>query len=284
MIKGVSLHIGLNTVNPLHYQDEQGRPWDGKLNACENDARDMQALAEAQGFSTTLVLNSEATAQRISNEIRLAAQQLQAGDLFFMSYSGHGGQVWDNNNDEPKDEDKLTDMAGAKDETFCLYDRQFLDDEIYACLSHIPAGVRVLVLSDECHSGTVVRLVDDADLPAVRQMPFSASVNTVKANPGVYNAVWAEKASLQAAKAQTKSSVLLLSGCQDNQLSRDGSHNGAFTGAVLKIWQNGNFAGNYRQFHQKVVAAIPANYQQTPNYFTTGVTNAAFEQQKPFTI
>lgn len=40
MAKGISLHIGLNSVDPVHYQG-----WDGKLAACEFDAKDMVALA-----------------------------------------------------------------------------------------------------------------------------------------------------------------------------------------------------------------------------------------------
>lgn len=35
--KGISLHIGLNRVDPAHYQG-----WDGKLNGCENDAKSME--------------------------------------------------------------------------------------------------------------------------------------------------------------------------------------------------------------------------------------------------
>ena len=36
MTTGISLHIGLNYVDPNHYSD-----WDGKLNAAEYDAKDM---------------------------------------------------------------------------------------------------------------------------------------------------------------------------------------------------------------------------------------------------
>ena len=42
MPKSVSLHIGLNSVDPNHYQG-----WDGALSACEFDANDMEAIAKA---------------------------------------------------------------------------------------------------------------------------------------------------------------------------------------------------------------------------------------------
>jgi hypothetical protein len=40
MPKGISLHIGLNRVDPAHYAG-----WDGRLNACESDAEDTAQLA-----------------------------------------------------------------------------------------------------------------------------------------------------------------------------------------------------------------------------------------------
>ena len=42
MPKGISLHIGLNRVDPVHYGG-----WDGQLMACEFDANDMMDLARA---------------------------------------------------------------------------------------------------------------------------------------------------------------------------------------------------------------------------------------------
>ena len=35
MAKGLSMHVGLNHVNPAHYEG-----WDGELNACVADARE----------------------------------------------------------------------------------------------------------------------------------------------------------------------------------------------------------------------------------------------------
>ncbi len=39
-------------------------------------------------------------------------------------------------------------------------------------------------------------------------------------------------------------SLILISGCQDNQTSMDGDHNGAFTEQVLKVWNQGAFKGS----------------------------------------
>ena len=64
-----------------------------------------------------------------------------------LSDSGHGGQVPDKNDDEPD----------AQDETWCLYDGELLDDETYSLLSELSEGVRILVFSDSCHSGTSIK-------------------------------------------------------------------------------------------------------------------------------
>ncbi len=42
MAKGLALTIGLNAVDPRHYEG-----WSGKLNACEADARDMADIARS---------------------------------------------------------------------------------------------------------------------------------------------------------------------------------------------------------------------------------------------
>jgi hypothetical protein len=75
--------------------------------------------------------------------------------------------------------------------------------------------------------------------------------------------------------------VVLISGCQDNQTSMDGDHNGAFTEALLKVWSHGTFQGNYGTFHARIKASLPAS--QSPNLFTLGVAGK-FLAQQPFTV
>jgi hypothetical protein len=43
-----------------------------------------------------------------------------------------------------------------------LFDRQVIDDEIYRLLGRFAAGVRVVAVSDSCHSGTVTRMRREA--------------------------------------------------------------------------------------------------------------------------
>ena len=135
--KGISLHLGLNFIDPAHYDG-----WDGELAGCEADARDMMALAKSRGFAARMLLRKQVTARAVKEAIAGAAATLKKGDIFLLTYSGHGGQVPDRNGDEGK----FGDTADSMDETWCLYDRELIDDELAALYAKFRPGVRILVL------------------------------------------------------------------------------------------------------------------------------------------
>ena len=122
---GKSLHIGLNFVDPAAYGG-----WNGELNGCINDANSMLSIAQSLSYQTTLLTDAQATSHRVLQELSGAAHQLQSGDIFFVSYSGHGGQVPDANGDE----------GDGMDETWVLYDREIVDDELYSLWSQFAAA------------------------------------------------------------------------------------------------------------------------------------------------
>ena len=93
--KAMSLHIGLNSVSPAHYGG-----WSGDLNACEFDANDMATISASRGMKSTVLLTKNGTRSKTLAAIRAAAKRLVAGDLFFLTYSGHGGQVPDISGEE----------------------------------------------------------------------------------------------------------------------------------------------------------------------------------------
>lgn len=265
--RGYSLHIGLNRVDPAQYEG-----WDGQLTACEADARDMAKLATARGFKVTArLLTKAATAQAVIQHLGELATQLKKGDILFLTYSGHGGQVKDLNGDEEKD---------RMDETWVLYDRQLVDDELYQLYTRFKAGVRIVVLSDSCHSGTVLR-----DVPPflrggarIRAMPTVVGQRVEKAHRALYAGI--QKKLKGAERNKPAASVLLVSGCMDNQYSQDGDKNGLFTGTLKQVLRGK--PANYRQLRDQVVARMPST--QTPNYYFVGAANPAFEAQAPFTI
>ena len=112
-------------------------------------------------------------------------------------------------------------------------------------------------------------------------MPREVAGRVYRANRAFYDPILKDP-TLAENRKTIKSSVILISGCQDNQESEDGDHNGLFTGTLLRVWHEGKFQGSLKDFHKKIQELMPA--YQTPNYFPVGPGNEAFENQRPFTI
>lgn len=279
--RGFSLHVGLNRIDPGHYGT------DGELQACVSDAEDMELLAREGRFEPRIsLLDEQATRQAVTEAIARAADELQPGDLFFLSYAGHGSQVPDLNSDEA-----ATDGA---DETLCLYDGMLIDDELFALWARFRSDVRVLMISDSCHSGSVLRVARrgaraaDPDAPRERLLPPEWAARTYRRHRAFYESIGRhvrggeERLPTLELARPLRCSALLISGCQDNQTSRDGVVNGRFTQELLRVWNNGRFQGNYRDLYERIVAGMPAD--QKPNLQLIGPATAAFVAQVPFAI
>lgn len=267
MAKGISLHIGLNFVDPNHYGG-----WDGELNAPEYDARDMQHICDSMGFISSKLLREEATLKNVDLKIREAANNLVSGDFFCITYSGHGGQLPDLNADEDD----------GQDETWCLYDGQLVDDELALLWSLFKTNVRILVISDSCHSGTVAKTVRFDNFNTLQNrrkfMPPSVASRTYYDNQEFYQ----KKLTISKESKPIIANLKLLSGCQDNQFSYDGTFNGQFTDKLKQVWNGGKFDNNYHTFHKRIMSLLP-DYQ-TPNLLNVGKVNNDFDNQKPFKI
>ena len=303
--KAISLHIGLNRVDPNSYEG-----WNGQLRACEADAACMASIAQKQKYaSSTSIVTEEATADAVLTAIKKASTQLQTGDLFLLTYSGHGGRIPD-----PEIENRQVD-------TWVLYDRMVISHELYRCWGAFASGVRIFMLSDSCHSGTMAKnavvkymltiastheqltkdgLNESSTLSAMRELETqganivkaagiddksevraidpSVQIATYAAHQGMYDQISRDNpASLRAA---VTASVLLISGCQDLQTSADGARNGLFTAALLAVWKDGQFSGNYPTFHEDIQALMPDTQQ--PNYFPVGAESTTWTKNKPF--
>ncbi len=178
-----------------------------------------------------------------------------------------------------------------------------IDDELYNELNQFAAGVRILVLSDSCHSGTVARAALAAQpQPRSKLMPpavagrvyerhrdfydqlqrqVAATAGDAAVEPDVALARVVTSRRLTAIAKRFRPALILVSGCQDNQTSMDGDKNGAFTEQLLRVWKDGAFTGNYGRFHELIRAGLPPT--QSPNLFTLGRTGR-FLAQTPFTV
>lgn len=267
-----SLHIGLNHVDPHAYGG-----WDGALSGCINDANSMRDVAISRGFEPEQLIDGEATAENVRSRLEAAAAELGAGDFYFLTYSGHGGQVVDLNGDEP---DNL-------DETWCLFDTELVDDTLYGALCAFQPGVRIFVMSDSCHSETVTRapLVRAREARAAaadgraKRAPLDVTLREFNAHKDDYVAQqnwWKQVRSPRDAAA----SVVLIAGCQDDQTSMDGPVNGAFTTAFLEVWGNGDYQGDYQQLADAVRARLDGT-GQTPCIFPYGANVAQMLSETP---
>ncbi|MER7050266.1 MULTISPECIES: caspase family protein [Streptomyces] len=266
MATGLSLHLGLNSVDPAKYNG-----WDGRLVACENDARDMARLARAAGFADTTLFTADCTVENIVAELRKAAGQLVNGDILMFSYSGHGGQVPNTvgSDDEP---DRL-------DETLVFYDRQFLDDELDREFARFADGVRILTLLDSCHSGSAIELPSD-EQETPRLMPIDKQREIYERDKEYFQELQRELAARKGVAEEAD--ALLISACQDNQFAADGRVNGKYTETLLKVWGDGAFQGGYRDFHRDILRRMPRD--QSPNLYVSGRPDEEFLGQRPFTV
>jgi hypothetical protein len=274
MANGYALTVGLNAVDPGHYQG-----WDGKLVACEADAKDMATVLKSKGFQVVTLLTKQATRDAVLQAIGNVAKAAKPGDIFVYTNSSHGGQLPDQEGDE----------SDGQDETICMYDGQIVDDELYAALGKFAPAVRVLLLSDSCHSGTMARDMPPAGaVPSAarsardpRGMPLEVAARTYYAHQVMYDKLLKDPANKRARDA-TRASILLISGCMDNQTSSDGAYNGLFTGTLLRVWNGGKFTGSYKKFWKKITSLMPKD--QSPNFFWATARDPVFEGQAPFTI
>ena len=109
------------------------------------------------------LLNEEASYEQVLFTIREAGREIQPGDIFLLSYSGHGSQIINEYYHEEDEE--------YHDQTWCLFDRMLIDDELREAFKGFAPGARILVISDSCFSGTITRVEEGAgqDFPAKSQ-------------------------------------------------------------------------------------------------------------------
>jgi len=275
--RGISVHIGVNRCDPAAYNGS----WDGAMSSAENDVDTMEEIARRQGFETRVLKSEQATRENVTDAFRSAASELQAGDFFLVTYSGHGDHVPDISGDE---EDRL-------DDTWCLHNGHFLDDELNVLLAGFRPGCRILVLSDSCHSGTMLKggassadnsnRVQDEYIYS-RAVPRSASIESYKSHRQYYAEM---QLALPKPRPEIRASVRLLSGCQEDEQSWGSEVAGRFTEAVKTVFADGAFEGGYKQFHAELVKAVAkAMNPQTPGHSVIGVPSREFDSEKPFSI
>jgi metacaspase-1 len=262
MAKGISIHIGVNHVDRKVYDSECKLPY------CVNDANAMRAIATARGFDWLLLLNEGATKKRLLDALSIAAACLNSGDILLLSFSGHGDSLADNDEDE----------ADKRDESWVMYDGRLRDDLLYAAWKEFKEGVRIVVVSDSCHSGTMLK-------PAEPPEDILAKYQSEESAWHPYRNILSG-ASIEACDSgdtAVKASVILLAACEDSKKTpaRGGKKLSWFTQAMMDIWDNGSFTGDYHTLLQTIGQNFP---DKNPQFQAVGWRDSEFEMQPVFTI
>lgn len=200
------------------------------LRGCINDLNNMAAYLQAtRGYpSGSCIVLSDVAARKPTRANILAAFKellngVGSGDELWFHYSGHGSLQRDNNGDEE---------SGA-DSCICPLDfnqsGSITDDVIRSQLAAlVPAGARLFIVLDACHSGTGCDLrykYDDS----------SHLINSNVPSPATYDpSAWALRQTSYEFKryAKTAGNVFCISGCQDSQTSADAYLAGQAAGAL----------------------------------------------------
>ena len=257
-----ALCIGINNYPGTHMD----------LKGCINDANDWAAELGNRGFVVDKLIDKDATKAAMVAGFKSVIGGAGSGDLVVITFSGHGTYVPDLNGDE----------VDGLDEGLCPYDIQtgggaLIDDDIHALFAARAAGVRLVLISDSCHSGTVTRAAaadpeaDDGPRPRFMpmgnwlpadQLPRGASgkpLSTVAFTTGT---------SPFANALSRRSGDLLLSGCKEgpNNFSYDARINGRASGAfsyyALKTLKTLKPGASYADW----VAAINPVYLPSVSY------------------
>jgi len=190
-----ALLIGINYVNTS-----------SELSGCINDVTNVsQKLSAAYNFNNITMLTDNTdvkpTYDNILNEFKNLLVNSKAGDTLFFQYSGHGSYTRDTNKDETDGYDELiipVDFIPIKDDVL----KKTIED-------YLPENVKLFALFDSCYSGTVMDL----------RYNYLDSLN--------YNKLTENKR-----VPILNRDVIMLSGCNDNQISADAYINNTFQGAM----------------------------------------------------
>lgn len=259
------------------------------LQGCVNDAQDWAQELQRRGFSVKTLLDAQATKAAMLEGMGSLIEQGQGGDVLVITFSGHGTYVPDTEGDE----------VDGLDEALCPHDIRtrgaLLDDEIHELFMRRKPKVKLVLIADSCHSGTVTRAAadPDADPRATRPrfMPIGNWMDPAALPRGAGGAALRQLPAVQGGSPLAKlmlrrSGDLLLSGCQEgpNHFSYDahiaGRFNGAFTYYALKALRGLGADATYAQWHKAITPAMlpSVSYPQSPQL----VGDAAARRSKVF--
>ena len=252
------------------------------LRGCENDtylfSQTLQSRFGIAGENLKILLNADATHQKIIDNFQqhLIARDWQADDIAVFYFSGHGAQsaapeiFWDI---EP---DHLNESLVCHDSrTPGVPD--LLDKELRYLIAQLAAKCgHIAVFLDCCHGGHGTRFIGEA-LEEVRLAPVDMSAYPLDCF------VFGQQASKSLDQAQLKKLIpdsgkhILLSGCQNFQLSREKPQgdaymqHGLFTYALCETLSALPYPVSYQELRNRIHIRVQSqNASQSPQIEAIG--------------
>ncbi len=231
------------------------------LKGCVNDVRQVSDLLYQHfGFgadgSIRLLTDARATTAAIVDRLHWLLDGARAGDVLVFHYSGHGSQVPDRHGDELDD---------GLDEIICPYDLDwddpFTDDDLYAIVKDLPAGVNLTVVLDCCHSGTGLREAVGPNPPA--RSRYARPPVEPSRQPH------ADLAVRRFGSRAARRGAILIAGCRSNQSSADsfidGDYHGALTYYLCQALAASGGGLTYRELIERVRRTLrERRFEQVP--------------------
>lgn len=230
------------------------------LRGCVNDVVEWAKVLKARGFQVQTLIDKKATKAAMVKGINDLIRGSEPGDVAVLQFSGHGSWVPDTDGDE----------EDLRDEVLCPCDigaNSFLsDDELHVLFSRKRQDVRLVFLSDSCHSGTVSRVAPaigvQAKPPMVKFLPPEEFLPASKLRI-------ARHVARSRPAGPKPHQALLISGCEDVQTSADaylgGRFHGAFTFYALRALKTLPAKATYRDWHRAIRKLLPnTTFDQRP--------------------
>ena len=276
---GISLHIGINNVSQEYYSN-----YVNPLFGCVNDMKAMEELAGDLGYETHILEDDEATRENIKSRMVALGNQIEEGGILLITYAGHGAPI----PNVDVDGADLTDIKDGNDEAWVTYDGFLIDDEIFETLCEIREKIRVVLVSDSCHSESMARAVTfrgqdrsfSKDKYYSRQISEAEFMQVLRKNNTTVH---------ELRKNITKRSILnynvfvkTLAACKADEPAQEINQNGVYTSSLTEIFKTiqNDPDINYSRFIELIRNEI--RDFQTPMITNSHNQSTAFDSQFPF--
>jgi hypothetical protein len=262
-----ALLVGINRYHP----DTDINP----LSGCENDVKRfeeyLRQLFPEERRTIKTLSGLQATRGEIIRQFQevLINASIQPGDIVLFYFSGHGSYA--RSNPAFKDHDTL-----ERDETLVLYDSRcdgnydLADKELALLLHRIPVGADIVCIIDSCHSGSITRNMDPADVPVLGRAKHTPARDdeefrelSTYLSPG--NDLSYEKMAAEGSLVIPSTRHIVLSACDRGEVAYESSTEATavFTDALLEALKEGQ--PSYATLLEYVQALLQRQSQpQTP--------------------